>query len=99
MEPVMDYVWEPSVSEEKRQIVAVAVRKHEAVASLPKPARHVNLLAELRYVGIDADDWEQGFMTSDGQYVTRFQARAIAVKSGQIVKAKCPPDLYSEDVW
>lgn len=39
----------------------------------------------------------QGFMTSDGDFVTRFQAAVIAYRSGQMDRVKRP--LLSEDLW
>ena len=43
---------------------------------------------------------EQGFVLSDGRFVTRKQAAHIAIKYGQIEKPKHPVHgLFSEDLW
>lgn len=42
----------------------------------------------------------QGFIDSDGNYVTREEACKIALESGQITKPKYQPDIiFSEELW
>lgn len=43
----------------------------------------------------------QGFITSDGMFVTREEAYKIALESGQITAEKCNPycKLFSEDIY
>lgn len=40
----------------------------------------------------------QGFIDSDGNFLTRDQAKQVAVLSGQIPKTHVG-ELYSEDLW
>lgn len=44
--------------------------------------------------------YKQGFLTSDGQFVDRRQARVIANDAKQLLpRDGGKPELYSEDVW
>jgi acetyl/propionyl-CoA carboxylase alpha subunit len=82
------------------KIAAAAIKVGDMTVSLPPPARHHDVLRALREAGVDADHPDQqGFLTSEGKFASRFQARAIAKKAGQILKSTSLPDLYSEDLW
>lgn len=87
----------------KTKITKVAIRVGGTTWTLPAPARHHELIASVikstKGVGYDAKKAVQGFKTSDGQFVDRKQAAAIAIKTGQIKELKWPPNLYSEDLW
>lgn len=90
-------------SDTKRRIVAAAVY-HGAIISLPPPARHHTILhSMILTMGIDDEkliDPQQGFLTSDGQYVNRVEAFYIAQKAGQLKRnTSGRPELYSEDLW
>lgn len=41
----------------------------------------------------------QGFVTSDGNFLNRIEAAEFALRIGQIQKLSWPPNLYSEDLW
>ncbi|CDX54579.1 p063 [Mesorhizobium plurifarium] len=85
---------------EQETIVAVAVRYEGLTVSLPAPARHHNVLHPLfDLTGKVLGGQDQGFLTSKGRFVNRFEAARIAVRAKQIVEPRWPPDLYSEDVW
>lgn len=47
--------------------------------------------------GIDKTKTEQGFLTHDGTFLTRIQARLHAIECGQIDESIRV--LYSEDLW
>jgi hypothetical protein len=85
------------------RIVAAACRSNILILSLPRPARHgdVMWLASRRAIGpIGPDD--QGFLTSEGRFVGRAEAKRIATAAGQIIResgSPGDPDLYSEDLW
>lgn len=65
--------------------------------TMPRPARHHNILHTMPG---DALDVEQGFLTSDGRYVDRVEARLLAVAAGQLLPtAYQSKNLFSEDIW
>lgn len=81
------------------KIVAAAIY-HGCIYSLPRPARHSHILwampdAEER----DHHPRNQGFLTSEGRYVSREEAVTIAYQSGQCREPQNPTQLFSEDLW
>ena len=79
-----------------------AVKKPDGVViDLPRPARHHNVIAKIceepgvKYVGSDS---VQGFITSEGRFVDRQEAFAIAANAGQII-IQSNHILFSEDLW
>lgn len=85
-------------------IVAAAISFDNVTISLPKPARHAEVMISAEafmkegYVG----DSDQGFLTSTGRFVNRVQAFQIAWMAKQIVKhprGTGKPELFSEDLW
>lgn len=87
------------------KIVAAAVKTNDGVIHfIPKPARHPDIVHALHRARnperpiIEARG-EQGFITSDGQFVDRKIAGQIAIRNKQISKLEFPPLLYSEDLW
>lgn len=84
------------------KIVAAAVHAYGATWSLPRPARHHNVLFAIDHAGLCAitpGPSAQGFLTSDGRFVDRKDGLRIALASKQIEAPKWPPLLYSEDLW
>lgn len=83
-------------------IVAVAVRYRDGlVISLPRPNRHchiLNTIFELE-LGIPKIGREQGFLTSEGNFVDRVTAGKIALQCGQIKEMALKDELISEDLW
>lgn len=80
------------------------------VYDLPKPGRHHDVIAHMADNGVGAWDCDQGFTTSEGRYVDRFEAMDIARAAGQLLAVQTDPDgidirrepsdrLFSEDVW
>ena len=84
-------------------IVAAAVQIEGVTFSLPKPARHGQVLHSL--LDIMANHYVttacQGFMTSEGRFVNRVQAKHIAHIAGQEIIRPDPHDrdAFSEDFW
>lgn len=76
-------------------IVAAAIEQGGIVFSLPRPARHHDIILTLpsRIRG------RQGFVTDAGRFVDRWEARGIAVASGQVVMPMHATLLFSEDLW
>ena len=86
----------------RETIVAAAVHAYGATWSLPRPARHHNVLFAIDGAGLCAmkpGPDAQGFLTSDGRFVGRTEGAEIAVEVGQIKNLRWPPLLYSEDLW
>lgn len=84
------------------RIVAVAIQLGGVTFSLPRPARHHTVMHSLDlYLSTqDLAASTQGFVTSEGRFVNRCQARQIAHLSGQEPKTTGPAhELYSEDLW
>lgn len=93
-------------------IVAVAVRDGNKIWTLPKPARHHNVLwlmrgldpwepiEENRKPGIIPAKGEQGFLDHSGEFLDRKQALLVAEACKQLRHPPiAPPQLYSEDLW
>lgn len=98
------------------RIVGVAIRcVNGDVLSLPKPARHCNLLDEYNNSAREAGwlfpwigwGWERqeygehGFITDMGLFVDRVEALHIATVAGQMLGPRLSGAeiLTSEDVW
>jgi len=100
-------------SEQQPIIVAVAFQLGDLTLSLPKPARHHDVLHH--YYDMTGrtlpseGKWEQGFLTNFGTYVGRKTAKKIAVAAGQyrafdgyVSRGELDyqgEELFSEDVW
>lgn len=86
-------------------IVAAALNIDGLIITKPKPARHHDLIHPFYdLTGRQIGPQEQGFLTSDGEYVDRKPAYLIALSAGQLTPAIMPgpdwtPDLFSEDLW
>lgn len=87
------------------RIVAAAVKISGLTISLPKPARHhdvINTLANMFYRDNEAyfivPPEMQGFLDSDGHFLNRKEAMLIAYAAGQ-TKVTDRDELYSEDLW
>lgn len=88
---------------ELKPITHVAIDFDGQVFSLPKPARHHEVIMKI----VETTDFDrvpasarQGFLHPDtGSFITRKQAAKVAKKRGQIDKLISPPLLTSEDLW
>jgi hypothetical protein len=93
---------ETPVEAHVERIAAAAVQWDGVTYSLPRPARHGQILHSLEDV-LSADKLPyvtQGFITSEGRFVNRVQALQIAHQARQIIKKTGGDrDLFSEDVW
>ncbi|WP_079212666.1 hypothetical protein [Brucella pituitosa] len=82
----------------KERIVAAAIQLGELVITLPPPARHKNLITVIsselgQIVGSD----QEGFVTSEGRFVSGTEAREIAIAAQQ---ADCDiGSLLSHHLW
>ena len=84
-------------------IVAAAVQFEGITFSLPKPARHGQVLHAMDAAMLGTDPVTsccQGFLTSEGRFVNRVQGRQIEHIAGQKPKTTGNDrDLFSEDLW
>lgn len=83
-------------------IVGVAIMFDGRCVSLPKPFRHFHIFALASLLNIRWEEEVSGFMTNEGIFVTREEARAIATACDQPRRysgALFDEKLYSEDLW
>lgn len=82
-------------------IEQAAIRVGTTVYSVPRPGRHGDVFAFMRTQGCDDVGFDQGFKTSQRNFVDREEAMRIARRAGQILKDPTfqPDTLFSEDVW
>lgn len=89
----------PTLSSER--IVAAAMQVGGLTISLPRPAGHGEVMALAHSaIGYTPATELQGFLTSEGRFVTRVEAMKIAHRSGQEFReALRSHELFSEDLW
>lgn len=82
-------------------IERVAIVHNGIIYSLPRPFRHHDVMKVIWLEsGSSKIDGEQGFVTSDGRFVTREEARVIAEEAGQLLDCARDSDiLLSEELW
>jgi hypothetical protein len=84
-------------------IVAAALRCEDGVVyCLDAPARHHDVIQRVASTGAITAviaSCKQGFLTSDGLFVDRREAKRIAFAAGQMKRETHPTELFSEDVW
>lgn len=85
------------------KVAAAAIKVGDLVFSLPRPARHHNILRHMHEIGVKGGpSWiaGQGFLLSDGRWVSREEAFEVAKGAGQLNdRVSFRPKLFSEDVW
>jgi hypothetical protein len=79
----------------ERQLAAYIAQQHAA----PRSERAAIQLPVADSLGIDAADWEQGFMHEDRGFFDRQRAKLCARISGQLQAETPHAELFSEDVW
>ena len=85
-------------SPEPLTIAFAAIKTQDGVvATLPRPARHHDIIHSLDWRG--KANATSGFVTSEGNFVDRKEALSIAVNAGQLLKPTKFDQLYTEDVW
>jgi hypothetical protein len=87
------------------RIVAAAIQYQGITISLPKPARHGQVMhvAECFLTDDQMGRICEGFLTSEGRFVTRVEAKHIAHRARQPI-LRAPEDVhhrdaFSEDFW
>lgn len=61
--------------------------------------RHSNCFENASYIGLEKKDYIQGFLTSYNRFVSREEAREIALASKQIESTQHKTLLFSEDLY
>lgn len=84
-----------------RVVRAAILDKFGGVHSLPRPARHDDIINSMVAKGLPRPiTGEQGFLLNDGRFVMRKAAAHIAISAGQCTKIELPGmGLLSQDVW
>lgn len=87
-------------------IVAAAIQVEGVTISLPKPARHGQVIHAAEAMQLPRHMITpacQGFITSEGRFVNRVMAKQIAHRAGQrqlrSEAERHDRDLFSEDLW
>ena len=88
------------------KVVAAAIKVGQLVCVVERPGRHGDVFVGLRDAEVPkliGGRGEQGFIDSDGRFLSRGEALSIA-QDAQQMKANRgsrhnPDQLYSEDVW
>ena len=91
----------PSIIQHSRRIVAAAINVEGLIVSMPKPARHGDIIKALDNVAVASlviTPDMQGFIDSDGNFLGRKEAKKVAFDAGQI-QSTAHDDLFSEDLW
>jgi hypothetical protein len=80
--------------------------KRDTAYSLPcPPNRHADVIMQMRDAGVSQlaiAEAQQGFMTNENRFVSRYDAVYIAEAAGQIVHPippSAPRQLYSENLF
>ena len=86
-----------------REVIdSAAIFYNNTVYSLPRPARHIDVIVYLVEVLKFPKPISrgQGFITNSGRFVNRLEALIIAKVANQILPGRgLRPQLYSEDLW
>lgn len=89
----------------KLTVETAAIRDSKGtVHSLPRPARHNDVIRKMREEGIDEviPQDGQGFLLSNGMFARRRAALGVAARARQTSRDKCVNPgvgLFSEDLW
>jgi len=87
------------------QVDRAAIQTDEGnIFSVARPGRHHDVIREIResgYKGAVGGE-RQGFVLSDGRFVTRKEALQVAIETKQVEYYMCHAPmvgLFSEDIW
>ncbi len=87
---------------ELKIVCAAIVDNTGKVWTLPKPARHYQIIKHMRdsgYTGSVNGPDQQGFLLNNGIFCRRKAALGIAISADQIITDKVPTTLTTEDLW
>jgi hypothetical protein len=84
---------------ERVDSLRAAVRADDGVMfSLPRPARHGDVLHDLFRSQGSTVGAMQGFVDANGTFLTRQEAMQLALQAGLVLKVPNGP-LFTEDLW
>lgn len=87
----------------RETIERAAIFYNDTIYSVPRPGRHHTVIKMMYDDGFPTEAMalkNQGFVTSAGRFVDRYEGARVARAAGQIIREPTPPDmLTSEDVW
>ena len=87
---------------ERLTVEMAAIQDHDGkVYSVPRPGRHHDVIKIMVHEGIKIPiTGEQGFVLSNGNFVSRKAAKLIAINAHQLLeRASKRDELFSECVW
>lgn len=88
---------------ERETIERAAIFYNGVIYAVPRPGRHHTVIAMMVGEGLPTEAMilkNQGFVTSTGRFVDRYEGARVARAAGQIIREPTPTDmLTSEDVW
>lgn len=88
---------------DKGHITAAAILYKDTVYSLPRPARHHDIIRLILETTKESsiEENEQGFLDDQGQFLRRAPALVIAERAGQLLEERpiWGTNLYSENLW
>lgn len=75
--------------------------KGETTPIIMTGKRHSDIFERMHAYGMNYDrgTYIQGFWTNEQQFLNRVEAKAYALKNGQLEKDTGYAELYSEDLW
>lgn len=81
------------------EILAAAILEDGIIHWCAKPCRHHHVISAKWSTNESGFTSRavQGFLTKNGRFLNRVEARELAVSSG--IKPSHPQDLFSEDLW
>ena len=83
---------------EREHIVAAAILREGSIFTLPRPARHTDIIRWMAERKMPTPYSEgQGFLTNLGRFVNRIEGALVAHTSGQTEKTITM--LMTEDLW
>lgn len=82
------------------RILTAAIKANGMIITMPRPARHCNILAampaKMARAVLPSD---QGFLTDTGVFLRREEALDVAKHAKQLRKETAHRELFSEDLW
>ena len=84
------------------RIAGVAVKVNGVMYAMGAPNRHHDVIRYIFYRGVQPLVQDQGFMDTNGKFLTRKQAMLLAKLTGQFKRGPDGyqgPELFSEDLW
>lgn len=92
-----------NIKQLKEKILGPAIRHPDGlIYAIGRRGRHHHCIRYMNTLGRAglSNTHDQGFVTTHGRYVDRFEALGIAQAAGQLIRKTPPPDrLFSEDLW